>query len=230
MRTSRGGDLFATVISSSPSRLRRRGKEGSISDFCSSTRGGEALVTSYPRGVKTTRRRCLVDFLSLYGMVRLYHTIPNFARYAGVVLEIWATIVVFTTTMLISKTARYRAVPPKIDCWWSISTVYGRLREKSTVGGRLRKKKGRRRGKEEKKKRRRKNTSPARHPRPRAVLARGSPARRRRPRVARAHSRFFSREETKCLPTQGERSRRHDYSSTSIDVVVMNTLSMMTDL
>ncbi|RWW76608.1 hypothetical protein BHE74_00015291 [Ensete ventricosum] len=56
------------------------------------------------------------------------------------------------------RTARYRAVPPKIDRRRSIlavgsrlkkkSTVGGRLREKSTVGGRLRKKKGRRRGKE----------------------------------------------------------------------------------
>ncbi|RWV84830.1 hypothetical protein GW17_00053426, partial [Ensete ventricosum] len=65
-----------------------------------------------------------------------------------------------------TRTARYRAVLPKIDRRRSISavggrlkkksTVDGRLREKSTVGGRLRKKKRRRRGKEEKKKRRRK--------------------------------------------------------------------------
>ncbi|RWW01454.1 hypothetical protein GW17_00035507 [Ensete ventricosum] len=51
------------------------------------------------------------------------------------------------------RTTRYRAVPPKIDCQRSISAVSGRLREKSTVGGRLSEKKGRRRGKEEKKKR-----------------------------------------------------------------------------
>ncbi|RWW27952.1 hypothetical protein GW17_00007589 [Ensete ventricosum] len=59
-----------------------------------------------------------------------------------------------------TRTACYRAVPPKIDCRRSISVVGGRLkkkstvgsrlREKSTVGGRLRKKKGRKRGKEEK--------------------------------------------------------------------------------
>ncbi|RWW04642.1 hypothetical protein GW17_00032124 [Ensete ventricosum] len=88
-------------------------------------------------------------------------------------------------------TARYRAVPPKIDRRRSISAVGrrqsispvgGRLKKKSTVDdrlreklivaklivdGRLRKKKGRR-GKEEKKKRR--------IPRPRAVTAHGSPA------------------------------------------------------
>ncbi|RZS14830.1 hypothetical protein BHM03_00046585, partial [Ensete ventricosum] len=49
-----------------------------------------------------------------------------------------------------TRTARYRAVPPKIDHRWPLSAVDGRLREKSTVGGRLKKKKGRRREKEEK--------------------------------------------------------------------------------
>ncbi|RWW12340.1 hypothetical protein GW17_00023998 [Ensete ventricosum] len=73
-----------------------------------------------------------------------------------------------------TRTARNRAVPPKIDHRRSISTVDGRLKKKSIIGGRLRKKKGRR-GKEEKKKRR-KNTSPAHRPRPHAVAARGSPA------------------------------------------------------
>ncbi|RWW73690.1 hypothetical protein BHE74_00018418 [Ensete ventricosum] len=73
-----------------------------------------------------------------------------------------------------TRTARYRVVPPKIDHWRSISAVGGRLREKSTVNGRLREKKGkRRRGKEEKKKRG-VPISP-RHPRRRAVVARGSP-------------------------------------------------------
>ncbi|RWW56356.1 hypothetical protein BHE74_00036937 [Ensete ventricosum] len=37
-------------------------------------------------------------------------------------------------------TARYRAVPPKIDRWRSISAVGDRLREKSTANGRLREK------------------------------------------------------------------------------------------
>ncbi|RZS11588.1 hypothetical protein BHM03_00042933 [Ensete ventricosum] len=32
-----------------------------------------------------------------------------------------------------TRTARYRAVPPKIDRQWSISAVSGRLREKSTI-------------------------------------------------------------------------------------------------
>ncbi|RWW33258.1 hypothetical protein GW17_00002041 [Ensete ventricosum] len=95
-------------------------------------------------------------------------------------------------------TARYRAVPSKIDRRRSISAVSGRLKKK---------KKGR------------KNTSPARCPRPLAVLARslssparcprppaaadrlravatrGLPARRHYPWVARGrgHNRFFSR-------------------------------------
>ncbi|RZR85031.1 hypothetical protein BHM03_00011955 [Ensete ventricosum] len=101
-----------------------------------------------------------------------------------------------------TRTARYRAVPPKIDRRRSISTVGDRLREKSTVDDRLSEKKGkRRRGKEEKKKRGKKKEypAPARRPRPHAVLARtpSSLARRRRQRVAGAFS-----------PAQGERSRR----------------------
>ncbi|RWW41685.1 hypothetical protein BHE74_00052818, partial [Ensete ventricosum] len=72
-----------------------------------------------------------------------------------------------------TRTAHYRVVSLKIDCRWSISVVGGRLKKKSTVGGRLRKKKGRIRGKE-KKKRGRKNTSPAHRPRRLAVAcARG---------------------------------------------------------
>ncbi|RZR87472.1 hypothetical protein BHM03_00014903 [Ensete ventricosum] len=55
----------------------------------------------------------------------------------------------------------------KIDCRWSISTVSGRLREKSTVDGRLKKKK------------RRRNT----WRRPRLRAARGSPASHRRQRA-----------------------------------------------
>ncbi|RRT86200.1 hypothetical protein B296_00000858, partial [Ensete ventricosum] len=55
-----------------------------------------------------------------------------------------------------TRTAHYRAVPSKIDCRRLISAVDSRLREKSTIDGRLSEKKGRRRrrrGKEEKKKR-----------------------------------------------------------------------------
>ncbi|RRT35386.1 hypothetical protein B296_00048697 [Ensete ventricosum] len=67
----------------------------------------------------------------------------------------------------------------------------GQFRQKSTVGGRLRKKKGRR-GEE-------------RIPRPRAVLAHLSspPAGRPRPRPL-----FLPRKETERLPTRGDRSRR----------------------
>ncbi|RWW70050.1 hypothetical protein BHE74_00022301, partial [Ensete ventricosum] len=80
-----------------------------------------------------------------------------------------------------TRTARYRAVPPKIDSRRSISAVDGRLREKS---GRLREKKGRRRRGKEKKIREEENLAPvlARTPslpslavRQRAVT-RGSPA------------------------------------------------------
>ncbi|RWW42727.1 hypothetical protein BHE74_00051688 [Ensete ventricosum] len=61
-------------------------------------------------------------------------------------------------------------------CRWSISIVDGRLTEKSTVGGRLKKKKG----KEE-----RRSTSPLSSPArcSRALAARGLPARRCRPRA-----------------------------------------------
>ncbi|RZR72490.1 hypothetical protein BHM03_00014069 [Ensete ventricosum] len=88
-----------------------------------------------------------------------------------------------------------RAVPLKStvgDRFRLISTVDGRLTEKSTVGGQLKKKKG----KEEEKK---KEEVPGRRPhlhaahapsppagRPQAVAARGSPARRCRPRSPRA--------------------------------------------
>ncbi|RWW43755.1 hypothetical protein BHE74_00050549 [Ensete ventricosum] len=59
-----------------------------------------------------------------------------------------------------TQTARYRAVPR------SISAIGSRLREKSTVDGRLRKKKGRKRRGEE---------IIPRHPRPRAVAIRPRP-------------------------------------------------------
>ncbi|RZR80515.1 hypothetical protein BHM03_00006580, partial [Ensete ventricosum] len=95
------------------------------------------------------------------------------------------------------RIARYRAVPLKIDHRRSISTVNGRLREKSTVDSRLRKKKGRRRG--------RKNISPACRPRPPAVVARGSPTRRHH---LRSRPLFLPREETEHLPARGERSSR----------------------
>ncbi|RWW16071.1 hypothetical protein GW17_00020062 [Ensete ventricosum] len=130
-----------------------------------------------------------------------------------------------------TRTARYRAVPPKIDLrrpiegeigrWRSISAVDGRLREKSTVGGRLREKKGRRRrGKEEKKKR--VPISP-RHRGRHANVARGLPApvRRRCPRVpsARAPSlptgceRFFSRARRQNISPRGEKGRGDGFST-----------------
>ncbi|RRT45256.1 hypothetical protein B296_00038159 [Ensete ventricosum] len=134
---------------------------------------------------------------------------------------------------------RYRdnqAIPPKIDCRWSISTVGSRskkkltvddqLREKSTVDDRLRKKKGRRRGKEEKK-------IKERIPRPRAVATRGllatafslargdgaSPCARRKIEVTLSSLRlrpfFQPREETERLPAWGERSRQRRRSVSS---------------
>ncbi|RZS27702.1 hypothetical protein BHM03_00061224, partial [Ensete ventricosum] len=96
-----------------------------------------------------------------------------------------------------TRTARYRAVPPKIDRRQSILAVGSRLKKKLTVGGQLRKKKGRRRGKEEKKKRR--------IPRPRAVLAHVSSPPAGRPR---SQPLFLPCEETEHLPARGERSRR----------------------
>ncbi|RWW32996.1 hypothetical protein BHE74_00012568 [Ensete ventricosum] len=92
-----------------------------------------------------------------------------------------------------TRTAHYRAVPPKINRQWSIlivggrlrekSTADGRLREKSTIGGRLSEKKERRRrrGKEEKKKRGEEERIPSFH-------APSSPACRRHPWVASARA------------------------------------------
>ncbi|RWV82637.1 hypothetical protein GW17_00055843 [Ensete ventricosum] len=94
------------------------------------------------------------------------------------------------------RTARYRAVPPKIDRQQSISAVDGRLSEKK--GGR------RKRGKRRKKKRRKKTY------RPRAVLALAlSPlARRRRPRVdsARASSSPAGRQRPRAVAARGSRA------------------------
>ncbi|RWV97911.1 hypothetical protein GW17_00039270 [Ensete ventricosum] len=109
-----------------------------------------------------------------------------------------------------TRTARYRAVPPKFDRRRSIlavggrlrekSTVDGRLREKSTVGGRLSEKKGRRRrrGKEEKREEERipsarAQSSPARRCRLCAVLAcaLSSPARRPRSRAVTARMKYM---------------------------------------
>ncbi|RZR74240.1 hypothetical protein BHM03_00034144, partial [Ensete ventricosum] len=84
------------------------------------------------------------------------------------------------------RTARYRAVPSKIDRRRSIEEEKG-------------KKKRKRKKKEEG----RKNTSPARRPRSSVVTARGSPARHRCPRPL-----FLPREETECLPARGDKSRR----------------------
>ncbi|RZS16056.1 hypothetical protein BHM03_00048020, partial [Ensete ventricosum] len=90
-----------------------------------------------------------------------------------------------------TRTARYRAVPPKIDRRRSISAVGGRLREK------------REEEEEEKKKKRKeylfprailagaRRPLPAGHQRPRAVVARGSRAL------------FLPREETERLPAWG---------------------------
>ncbi|RWW27586.1 hypothetical protein GW17_00007969, partial [Ensete ventricosum] len=115
-----------------------------------------------------------------------------------------------------TQTARYRAVPSKINCQRSISTidsrlkkkstvgdrlrekstvggrlrekstVGSRLREKSTVGGRLWKKKGRRRGKEKKKR------GEERIPRPHAVLTRLPLPPAGRLHAVAARGRFFS--------------------------------------
>ncbi|RRT55501.1 hypothetical protein B296_00034734, partial [Ensete ventricosum] len=79
-----------------------------------------------------------------------------------------------------TRTARYQAIPPKIDRWRLISAVGGRLSEKN--GGR------RRRGKRRKKKKREKIP---------IARVRSSPVCRRRSRVAGALS-----------PARGERLRR----------------------
>ncbi|RWW63524.1 hypothetical protein BHE74_00029293 [Ensete ventricosum] len=94
------------------------------------------------------------------------------------------------------RTNRYRAVPPR-----SILTIGSRLREKSTVDGRLREKKE----EEEEKKKEEEEKKKEVPPRLRVVAARGSPAHRYYPRPWAI---FLLREETKRLPARGERSRR----------------------
>ncbi|RZS29289.1 hypothetical protein BHM03_00063005 [Ensete ventricosum] len=77
-----------------------------------------------------------------------------------------------------TRTARYRAVPSKIDRRRSIEEEKG-------------------------KKRGRKNTSPARRPRPPVVAARG----RLRAVAARGHGRFFSRTRRRSVSPRGETDR-----------------------
>ncbi|RRT48134.1 hypothetical protein B296_00052606 [Ensete ventricosum] len=88
------------------------------------------------------------------------------------------------------RTARYRAVPPKIDCRRSIEGEIG------SIEGEKGKKKKRKR----KKRREEENLSP--------VLAR-APSSRRRPRITCARRRRHPREETERLSARGERSRQH---------------------
>ncbi|RWV82724.1 hypothetical protein GW17_00055722 [Ensete ventricosum] len=95
------------------------------------------------------------------------------------------------------RTARYRAVPSKIDRRRPIEEEIDRRWS-------IEEEKGKKKRKRKKKKRGRKNTSPARHPRPPAVVARGSPARGRRPWVTRGR---FSRARRRSLSPRGETDR-----------------------
>ncbi|RWW18527.1 hypothetical protein GW17_00017479 [Ensete ventricosum] len=133
-----------------------------------------------PREEKKRGCEALVTSLRLYGGKKPRFVILTCTTRIGRYIPV--------RQVIDTRTARYRAVPPKIDHRWSISTVGGRLkkkstvggrlREKSTIGGRLRKKKGRRRGKE--KKEEEKKEYLARVP--------SSPVCRHRPRVACASS------------------------------------------
>ncbi|RWV99448.1 hypothetical protein GW17_00037642 [Ensete ventricosum] len=114
-------------------------------------------------------------------------------------------------------TARYRAVPPKIDHRQSISAVDVRLKReidrRRSIEGEIdrrrsiEREKGRKkkRKKMKKKEKKRKNTYC-----PRAVLARApsSLVRRRRSRVAGVLS-----------PARGERSRRHELSTSGVEML-----------
>ncbi|RWW23435.1 hypothetical protein GW17_00012314 [Ensete ventricosum] len=103
------------------------------------------------------------------------------------------------------RTARYRAVQPKIDRRRSISAVGGRLKGEIDCRRSIEREKGRKKRKKKKKKRKeeKKNTY-----RPRAVLARASSplARRRRTRVASTC--VPSPPAGALSPARGERSRR----------------------
>ncbi|RWW24688.1 hypothetical protein GW17_00011021 [Ensete ventricosum] len=104
-----------------------------------------------------------------------------------------------------TRTARYQAVPPKIDRWRSISAVGRQLkgeinRRRSTEREKGNKKKKRKKKKKKKKKRKEEKKEyllSARGPRPCAARRSPAPERRRRPRVVGAFS-----------PAHGERSRR----------------------
>ncbi|RWV96110.1 hypothetical protein GW17_00041204, partial [Ensete ventricosum] len=104
-----------------------------------------------------------------------------------------------------TRTTRYRVVPLKINCRQSIEREIDRRRSIKEEKG---KKKRKRRKKEVEKKEylARAPSSPACRHRPRVAYASSSPAGRLRPRPL-----FLPLEETKRLPTWGERSRRPNY-------------------
>ncbi|RZR82407.1 hypothetical protein BHM03_00008815, partial [Ensete ventricosum] len=128
---------------------------------------------------------CKVCNFDLYRPVRAVHTGPPGYRYADRLRSISAVGGRSKKKSIVDDRSKKKSI------------VGSRLREKLTVGSRLRKKKGRRRGKEKKRR------GEERIPRSHAVLAcpPSLPAGRPQPL-------FLPREETECLPAQGERSRR----------------------
>ncbi|RWW50978.1 hypothetical protein BHE74_00042712, partial [Ensete ventricosum] len=97
-----------------------------------------------------------------------------------------------------TRTARYRAVPPKIDCRQSISAVGSRLKgeidHRRSIEGEIDRRRSIEREKGKKKKKRKKKEKKKEKRRKRIPIARtrSSLARRHRPRVA-GRGRFFSR-------------------------------------
>ncbi|RWW49722.1 hypothetical protein BHE74_00044065, partial [Ensete ventricosum] len=163
---------FAGRISFDDRGEKKRGREASSTWLCrdiSSPCPGRRNVS--PHGEK--ERGDITHFFILYRAV--CQSVP-----LGMLIPYHTEL----SSVIGTRTARYRAVPPKIDRRRSILAVDGRLKKKSIVGGRLRKKKGRRRGKEEKKKQK--------IPLLRAVAA---------------HGRFFSHARRRSTSLRGEKDR-----------------------
>ncbi|RWW24116.1 hypothetical protein BHE74_00004728 [Ensete ventricosum] len=132
----------------------------------------EVIVTR-ERGKNAKLISSLVPLLPGYSRPSLVLLSP--ARFAISIFTAWYGRYIPVRQVAGTWTARYRAVPPKIDCRRSIE------REKG-------KKKKKRKKKKKKRKEEKKDLSPARGPHPCAIAARGTspPAGRQRPRAIAA--------------------------------------------
>ncbi|RRT49144.1 hypothetical protein B296_00048351 [Ensete ventricosum] len=121
-------------------------------------------------------------------------------RFAISIFTAWYGRYILVHQVAGTWTARYRAVPPKIDCWRSISVVDSRLKgeidRRRSIKGEIDRRQSIEQEKGRKKKRKKKKKRKEEKKRPKARV-RSSPARRPRPWVVVSVS-----------PARGERSRR----------------------